>query len=151
MVEEEHLRAALAESVCISPEVRVRAQGRSMGQPYAQAAQLIVRGREHAEVKVGSIILFTGLSGWRAHRVIRILGEGTAVQYVTRGDANRSFDIPYVTHDRLLGLVVGWVKGEDEIVFGLRERLRGWRMVCSGRVRWACRAFCIRVKGILYG
>jgi hypothetical protein len=150
MVDQADLKEALAASVRQSKNVRVSAQGSSMGAPYHQATQLMVQGRDHTRVKVGSIILFTSSNGWMAHRVIRILGNGSSIQYATKGDANHYFDGPYVTPDRLLGTVVGWVKGDEETVFGWRDGLRAHRKVFSGQVLWIWRAFRIRGTGKVY-
>ena len=144
MVETGVIHEAFATMLRSQEEGRVPLAGRtSMGEPYAQASHLLVRGIEHCDViRVGDFILFDGPGGWIAHRVIWILPKRV---YVTKGDANRVFDAPYPTQDRLLGKVTGWTAGEQEHLLGLRDDVRAVLKVSEGLLLWAYRAFLIRV------
>ena len=151
MVEQQELKRALAEAVRKSPEIRVQAEGTSMGRAYSEASHLLVRGRDHAGPRVGTIILFESPNGWMAHRVIRILGKGDYLRFAAKGDANRYFDAPYVSMESLLGEVIGWEDAEGQTFrFGFKERLRANGMVGWGCLLWIWRAFRMRVTGKEY-
>ena len=144
MADPEVVHEAFATMLRASEQQRVPVGGRmSMGEPYNRASHLIVQGAEHAgPIRAGDFILFDGPGGWIAHRVIWVL-KGPV--FVTKGDANRAFDRPYPSHDRMLGKVVGWVIEDEKCFSSASEALSAKMKVLQGLALWGYRAFLIRV------
>src|SRR5438034_3842299 len=87
--------------------VRFRAAGASM-QPTIEDGELItVAPVEPAAVKRGDILLYQGVRGVIAHRVVRITGSAKRedVSYLLRGDASVDRDDP-VRPAQVLGRVL---------------------------------------------
>ena len=86
--------------------IRFRAPGRSMHPTIKDEETITVEPVEKIAIKPGDIILYRSEGGVIAHRVVRIeKRNGTAHQFILRGDASGSPDAP-VLPQQILGKVV---------------------------------------------
>lgn len=80
-------------------------------EPAIQTGSIVVL-RPAASYAVGDIITFGEDSKLRVpttHRIVAIEGEGSAMQFRTKGDANEEADPQLVPRASVLGKVYGWV------------------------------------------
>lgn len=113
----------------------------SMTPAYAPGDVVVVVPRPAADLQVGDVVTFMPKPGdptLVTHRVIHKLLTPTGTQFITRGDANGSDDVP-ITEKQLLGAVlykvpkVGWAlnaldatSGRGLVVGGIAVVLIAW-------------------------
>jgi hypothetical protein len=92
-------------------EVQFVARGSSMLPTIYPGDCLMVRAFGDGGPRCGDIVLYRRGDEFRVHRLVRILGEGSATIYVLRGDALTEEDAP-VRGGELLGRVTSLARRE---------------------------------------
>ena len=124
--------------------IRFRAPGSSMHPTIKDEDTITVDPVERTAIKPGDVLLYRSKVGVIAHRVVRIEKEnGTAHQFILRGDASGSPDAPVLPH-QILGKVV-WVERCGRLIDPSNRKAQIIRTVhtFASRLRSCLREFLI--------
>ena len=137
---------ALEEALKQSGEIALPAYGFSMKPPLSKADALVIKSAAVCRPRWGSIIVFKRFDRWVAHRVIFRAGR----TWITKGDAVKAVDYPFVRDCEIVGVVGAYLMGNVTVdLANGRARIGAWARACAGLlvgaawagVQWVRRVF----------
>jgi hypothetical protein len=123
----------LATALQQAGEITLPAYGFSMGGELARADALVISSASRHTIRWGSIVVFRRFDRWIAHRVIWMFGRRSPWLCVTKGDAVRAHDSPFVARQDVVGVVTAFRRGERvESLTGRGARIFGYGAALTG-------------------
>lgn len=138
MITNDDILDLLATAVHSGAGVRLAVSGRSMGPAYSEVVDIQVVPCEPSSITPGRLVVFQRDGRWVVHRVMRRIGAGEDIAYLTKGDGLAQPDQPVVLAREVKGMVsgLGLKNGATVDLCMLASRIKAWWIVVRFRIRW---------------
>lgn len=94
----------------------------SMSPTFEAGSFIIVKNEKPENINSGDIITFkVNENTVLTHRVVEIVKDGNNTSFITKGDANNSYDKKPVIQEQILGVAVLWINGVGAFLVALQQ------------------------------